>query len=87
MKKAVKKTKTMYAVVQLVADREDPEDSSAEIVKVFKSKKAADKGLVEARKEFLLECVADDIEEAEALLDSDCERYYSWSVKPVKVEV
>lgn len=88
MKKTFKKPKTkfMFAVVRLIADREDPKDSSAEIFKVYKTKKAADNGVIEARKEFLLD-ISNDIDEAEAILNSDCERHYDWSVKRVKVEI
>ena len=88
MKNTIKKTKTktMYAVVQLIANREDLEDSTVEIIKVFKTKKAADKGLVKARDEFLLN-VSDDIDEAYIMIDDDCDRLYKWSVKQVKVEV
>ena len=88
MNKPAKKMKTtkMYAAMFACYDREDIEDSYVELIGVYNDKKTAKKQLDEHKKKMLAE-VADDPGEAEQMLEDDEDRIYSWSVKPVKVEV
>lgn len=81
------KMKKMFAAVQTIADREDPEDSSFEIIGVYSSKKTAQAELEKAKQKFLKDIPCADDENPEDKLLDDCDRTYDWNVTPVKVEV
>lgn len=87
-KNAAKKTPMvkMFAAVRAIYDREDLEDSEVKIIGIYASKKKANEEL-EKRRAKDLKSVADDPDEAERMIDDDCDRYYNWYVTPVRVEI
>ena len=78
--------KKMFAAVRAIYDREDLEDSEVKVFGVYASKKKANEEL-EKRRAKDLKSVADDPDEAERMIDGDCDRYYDWYVTPVSVEI
>ena len=89
MKKTVKKLKMkkMFAVVQMIIDCEDPEDSIFEMIGIYGSKKTAQAELEKARQKFLKGIPCTGNEDPEDRLLDDCDRTYDWNVTPVKVEI
>lgn len=81
------KMKKMFAAVQTIVDREDPEDSSFEVIGVYSSKKIAQTELEKAKQKFLKDILCADDEDPEDKLLDDCERTYDWNVTPIKVEI
>ena len=80
------KMKKMFAAVQTIVDREDPEDSTFEIIGVYASKKNAETALAKAKQKFLNDISCEDDEDPEDMLLNDDDRTYDWYVTPVKVE-
>lgn len=81
------KTKKMFAAIQTIIDREDPEDSDVTIIGVYVSEKTADVELKKAKMEFLSSIPCEDGKDPEDVLWDDLDRMYGWHVAPVKVEV
>ena len=81
------KMKKMFAAVQTVVDREDPEDSVFDVIGVYSSKKTAEEVLAKAKQKFLNDIPCGDDEDPEDMLLNDDDRTYDWYVTPVKVEV
>jgi hypothetical protein len=79
--------KKMFAAVQTIVNREDPEDSMFEIIGVYASKKTAETELAKAKREFLDDIPSEDDRDPEDMLDDDIDRMYNWYVTPVMVEV
>jgi hypothetical protein len=81
------KMKKMFAAVQTMVDREDPENSIFEIIGVYTSKKTAEKILAKFKQTFLNVIPCRDDEDPEDVLLNNIDRTYDWYVTPVKVEV
>jgi hypothetical protein len=81
------KMKKMFAAVQTIVDREDPEDSTFEIIGVYASKKTAETALAKAKQKFLNDVPCDDDQDPEDMLLDDEDRTYDWYVTQVNVEV
>ena len=81
------KMKKMFAAVQTIVDREDPEDSIFEVIGVYGSKKTAQVELEKAKRKFLKDIPCADDEDPEDKLLDDCDRTYDWNVTSVKVEI
>lgn len=81
-----KTKRRMFAAVQIVCDREDLEDSEIEIIGVYPTKKRAEEALGKAKARFLKGVDADP-EDAERMLEDDCDRMYDWRVDRVSVEL
>ena len=80
------KMKKMFAAVQTIVDREDPEDSTFEIIGVYASKKNAEMALAKAKQEFLDNIPPEDDRDPEDMLSDDIDRMYDWYVTHVNVE-
>ena len=87
MEKTRKAKSRMFAAVQIVCDREDLEDSEIKIVGVYPTKKRAQEELDRAKARFLKEIDDEDPENAEYVLENDCDRLYDWRVDKVSVEL
>ena len=90
MKKATAKKlkmKKMFAAVQTIVDREDPEDSIFEVIGVYSSKKTAQVELEKAKQKFLRDIPCADDEDPEDKLLDDYDRTYAWNVTPINVEI
>ena len=87
MKKAKKAKRRMFAAVQIVCDREDLEDSEIKIIGVYPTEKRASEELDKAKARFLKEIDGEDPENAEYMLEDDCDRLYDWRVDKVSVEL
>lgn len=79
--------KKMFAAVQTIVDREDPENSTFEIIGVYASKKTAESELAKAKQKFLDDIPSEDDIDPEDMLLDDYDRTYSWYVTQVNVEV
>ena len=79
--------KKMFAAVQTIVDREDPEDSIFEVIGVYSSKKIAQAELEKAKQKFLEDIPCADDEDPEDTLLDDYDRTYDWNVTPVNVEI
>ena len=87
MKKAKKAKCRMFAAVQIICDREDLEDSEIKIIGVYPTEKRASEELDKAKARFLKEIDGEDPENAEYMLEDDCDRLYDWRVDKVSVEL
>ena len=87
MEKTKKAKRRMFAAVQIVCDREDLEDSEIKIVGVYPTKKRAQEELDRAKARLLKEIDDEDPENAECMLEDDCDRLYDWRVDKVSVEL
>ena len=87
MKKAKKAKHCMFAAVQIVCDREDLEDSEIKIIGVYPTEKRAREELDKAKARFLKEIDGEDPENAEYMLENDCDHLYDWRVDKVSVEL
>ena len=87
MEKTKKAKRRMFAAVQIVCDREDLEDSEIKIVGVYPTKKRAQEELDRAKARFLKEIDDEDPENAECMLEDDCDGLYDWRVDKVSVEL
>ena len=81
------KMKKMFAAVQTIVDREDPEDSIFEVIGVYSSKKIAQAELEKAKQKFLEDIPCADDEDPEDTLLDDYDRTYDWNVTPVNMEI
>lgn len=81
------KMKKMFAAVHTIADREDPEDSTFDLIGVYTSEKTAKMALAKAKQEFLDDIPHGDDEDPEDTLLNDDDRIYNWYVTQVNVEV
>jgi hypothetical protein len=81
------KMKKMFAAVQTMVDREDPENSIFEIIGVYTSKKTAEKILAKFKQTFLNVIPCGDDEDPEDVLLNNIDRTYDWYVTSVRVEV
>ena len=81
------KMKKMFAAVQTIVDREDPEDSTFEIIGVYASKKTAETALAKAKQAFLDDIPCEDDRDPEDTLLDDEDRTYNWYVTQVNGEV
>jgi hypothetical protein len=81
------KMKKMFAAVQTIVDREDPEDSTFETIGVYSSKKTAEIALAKAKQTFLDDIPSEDDRDPEDMLLDDVDRMYNWYVTSVNVEV
>lgn len=81
------KMKKMFAAVQTMFDREDPEDSIFEIIGIYASKKTAEKTLAKFKQTILDAVPCGDDEDPEDVLLNNDDRIYNWYVTSVMVEV
>ena len=87
MEKTKKAKRRMFAAMQIVCDREDLEDSEIKIIGVYPTEKRAREVLDKAKAGFLKEIDDEDPENAEYMLENDCDRLYDWRVDKVSVEL
>lgn len=81
------KMKKMFAAMQTIVDREDPEDSSFDVIGVYSSEKIAQAALKKAKQEFLNDIPCADDKDPEEMLEDDYDRMYDWNVISVNVEI